>query len=373
MERPLLVLFLAGRGESDVEELVEGARRAAALDCLEAALGTGAFAGAVVAAADPDLLGTLPPGVEVDADVGSYHFGRRLQQLVAARRPRALVYAGGGGLPLLTADEWASLALALERGDGAIANNVHSSDLVAVRPAEALLAIAPPERDNALARALSQQAGLPLYELPRTLSSLFDIDSPTDVAILKLTRLAPGRHLNAYLEGASVDVSRYRALLPVLTDPERQLFVAGRVGSHLWRFLETETACRVRLLAEERGLEALGLPARSLLGLYLEAVGAEGVAAALPALGDAAVIDTRVLLAHLGLRATRRDRFLSDLGCWQRVDEPVLRELTRALVEAPLPVLMGGHSLVTGGLMALVRFAWEERDRARVDPHPGST
>ncbi|HXG41292.1 MAG TPA: hypothetical protein VNL95_01020 [Dehalococcoidia bacterium] len=373
MERPLLVLFLAGRGESDVEELVEGARRAAALDCLEAALGTGAYGGAVVAAADPSLLGHLPAGVQVDADAGTYHFGQRLQALVAALRPQALVYVGGGGLPLLSADEWASLALALGRGEVAIANNAYSSDLVAVRPADALLAIAPPERDNGLARALSQQAGLPLHELPRTLSSLFDIDSPTDVAVLKLTRLAQGRHLKAYLEAAQVDVSRYRALLPVLTDPQRQLFVAGRVGSHLWRFLETETACRVRLLAEERGLEALGLSARSLLGLYLEAVGVEGLAAALPALGDAAVIDTRVLLAHLGVRASRRDRFLSDLGCWQRVDEPTLRELTRALAEAPLPVLVGGHSLVTGGLMALVRFAWEERDRGRIDPRPGPT
>jgi hypothetical protein len=373
MERPLLVLFLAGRGQSDVEELVEGARRAAALDCLEAALGTGAYAGAVLAAADPHLLGPLPPGVEVDPDRGPYHFGQRLQALVAARRPPALVYVGGGGLPLFSPDEWASLALALARGQGAIANNAHSSDLVAVRPASALLAIAPPERDNALARALSQEAGLTVHELPRTLSSLFDIDSPTDVAVLALTRLAPGRHLAAHLEGLELDLSRYRALLPVLTDPQRQLFVAGRVGSHLWRFLETETACRVRLLAEERGLEALGLAARSLLGLYLQAVGPQGLAAALPALGDAAVIDTRVLLAHLGLHPSRRDRFLSDLGRWQEVAEPTLRELTRALAEASVPVLLGGHSLVTGGLMALARFAWEERDRGRVDPCCGAT
>lgn len=365
MERPLLVLFLAGPGQSEVEEQVEAARRAAALDCLEIALGTGAYAGAVVATPAPDLLGPLPPCVEVDRDVGPYHFGSRLQGLVAAFRPSSLVYAGGGALPLLSADEWASLALALERQEGAIANNVHSSDLVAVRPAEAVLRISPPARDNALARALAQEAGLAVHELPRGLSTTFDIDSPADVAVFKLTGLAPGPRLRAVVAGLDWDVSRYRAFLTVLTDPERQLFVAGRVSSQVWRFLETESACRVRLLAEERGLEALGLPARSLLGLYLEAVGPEGLAAALPALGDAAVIDTRVLLAHLGTRTSRRDRFLSDLGRWQQVEEPALRGLTRALLEAPVPVLLGGHSLVTGGLMALVRFAWEERDRAR--------
>jgi len=365
VERPLLVVFLGARGESAVEEMVEGARRAAALDCLEAALATGAYAGAGLVPPGPHLPGPLPPGAEVDLDRGPYHFGRRLQEVVAARRPSSLVYVGGGAAPLLSPDEWASLALALARGAGAIANNAYSSDLVAVRPAEAVLAVAPPERDNALARTLSQQAGLPLHELPRTLWTTFDIDSPTDVAVLKLTAFAPGRHLRAFLAGLELDLSRYRALLTVLTDFERQLFVAGRVGSHVWRFLETETACRVRLLAEERGLEALGLRARSLLGLLLEAVGCRGLAAALPQLGDAAVLDTRVLMAHLGLRPTRRDRFLSDLGRWQEVQEPTLRELTAALLAAPLPVLLGGHSLVTGGLMALVRFAWEERDRSR--------
>jgi hypothetical protein len=243
-----------------------------------------------------------------------------------------------------------------------VTNNLHSSDLVAVRPAHAILSIEPPARDNALARLLGG-VGLPTREMPRTLSTTFDLDTPADVAILKLTGYAPGPRLQRWAREVPLELGRYQALLPVLTDPQAQLFVAGRVGSHVWRFLEEGTACRVRLLAEERGLQALGLRARSLLGMMAEALGEEGLARALALLGDAAVVDTRVLMSHLGMDPSRRDRFLSDLGRPHEIGEPRLRRLTHALISAPVPVLLGGHSLVTGGIMALARFAWEVRDR----------
>ena len=58
------------------------------------------------------------------------------------------------------------------------------------------------------------------------------------------------------------------------------------------------------------------------------------------------------------------DRFLSDLGRWQDIRDPFLRGLTRAALEAPIPVLLGGHSLMSGGLMALNEHAWKQRDIA---------
>ena len=97
---------------------------------------------------------------------------------------------------------------------------------------------------------------------------------------------------------------------------------------------------------------------RSLLGYHLEAVGLERFFATLAELGDAAFIDTRVLLAHKRIDASRQDRFLSDLGRWQEIRDPFLRDFTRAALEAPIPVLLGGHSLMSGGLMALNEHAW---------------
>jgi hypothetical protein len=161
-------------------------------------------------------------------------------------------------------------------------------------------------------------------------------------------------------------VSRYRAVLPMFLDQSKQLLVAGRVGTHAWGYLERETACRVRLFAEERGMEADGRAsdgrARSLLGFHLEAVGLERFFATLAELADASFIDTRVLLAHKRIDANREDRFLSDLGRWQDIRDPFLRDFTRAALEAPIPVLLGGHSLMSGGLMALNEYAWRQND-----------
>jgi hypothetical protein len=206
-------------------------------------------------------------------------------------------------------------------------------------------------------------------ELPRTLESLFDIDAPTDVAALKLAG-SGGSRLRAYSAGADIDLTPYARILPLFLSREKQITVAGRVGSHTWRYLETETACRVRLFAEERGMEADGrsesAEARSLLGYYLGEVGAERFVETLASLGDAALLDTRVLAAHAGTTPPREERFLSDLGRWEEIGGAFLRDLTKAAVGADIPVLLGGHSLMSGALMVLNETAWRLRDEGRL-------
>ena len=79
-------------------------------------------------------------------------------------------------------------------------------------------------------------------------------------------------------------------------------------------------------------------------------------------LGDAAVVDSRVLLAHrLGAdEATwpvAEERFASDLLLPDLVVDPWLRALTAAAADAPIPVVLGGHTLVGPGLRLLARPA----------------
>lgn len=367
MVRPTLVVFLGGLGGSPVEEMVGGARRAATLDSIDAALASGGVDGAVLVTDDPTCR-VDAPGVTVHLDDGPFHFGRRLADVLRRYSPQAVVYLGGGSLPLFAPAGFAAVASALE-GDGVlVTNNVFSSDLVGFPVTEAALAVIErSDSDNSLARALAEGADLRINALPRTLASQFDIDGPTDLAVLALTGLG-GPRLRLYLEALELEVEPYRRVLSLFVDPKAQVVVAGRVGSHAWQYLERETACRVRLFAEERGMQADGRAeagmARSLMGFYLEAVGVQRFFASLAELGDAAFIDTRVLLAHLRLDACRADRFLSDMRRWREVREPLLREFTRGAAEAPLPVLLGGHSLVCGGLMALNEFAWQEHERA---------
>jgi hypothetical protein len=365
--KPDLILFFGRLGDGRAQALVQGARLAATLDTVDAARQTGAFDRMVIATDAPDLFWSLPAGVELDSDSGPHHFGQRLAELVQRLGSQSVLYLGGGSLPLIGAEELAAIVgrLASEQRV-VVSNNPFSSDLVGWRPANTMELVAGAASDNALARLLAE-AGLAPEPLPRNAVTQFDIDSPTDLAILKLAGRG-GPRLQAWLATAEIEVSRYQRLLPVLTQGGAQLLVAGRVGAHVVQYLQSETACRTRIFSEERGMVAdgrqAGGQAHSLLALYIEEAGIAGFFRGLAQLCDAAIIDTRVLLSHRGDEPGAEDRFLSDMGRWQDIRDPFLRDFTRAACESKLPVLLGGHSLVAGGLMLLVEHAWQEHDRA---------
>jgi len=92
----------------------------------------------------------------------------------------------------------------------------------------------------------------------------------------------------------------------------------------------------------------------------LDREGPGALGAVLTRLADGAVVDTRVLLAHrLGSDERRwpsaEDRFASDLLLADRIEDAWLRELTLSAARAPIPVVLGGHTLVGPGLRLLVR------------------
>ncbi|MDO9066502.1 MAG: hypothetical protein Q7U96_05410, partial [Chloroflexota bacterium] len=47
------------------------------------------------------------------------------------------------------------------------------------------------------------------------------------------------------------------------------------------------------------------------------------------------------------------------------IANPFARQFTEAAMQAPIPVVLGGHTLVAGGLWALIDAAWQEKDRER--------
>lgn len=364
---PVLVVFLGGMAGSPIEDLLGRALAEAALDLLQEALGTGAFAGALLVSDSDALVGRLPTGVTFDRDSEPFHFGRRLAQVIERYAIERPVYVGAGGVPLMRGSDLAAVAQRLREAERlVISNNYFSADLVAFTPGDAILRIQPPASDNLLPRLLHDQAGLASEPLPRAGATQFNVDSPADLAVLKVTGGA-GPNLSRFLDDFEADLSPYRDLMRCLVDPKAELLLAGRVGSQVWPYLESETACRLRVYSEERGMQAAGRDAsgaaRSLLAFHLREVGCARFFAELAELADAACIDTRPLFAHLGVRASRGDRFWSDLRCPERIGDPFLREFTAAAREAPLPVLLGGHSLLSGGLMLLNEAAWREEDQ----------
>lgn len=363
-QRPTLVIFYGATGDGPAERMVACVRVAAARRTASEAL-AGGFASVVIATDSPEVFAGLPGAVVVDPDPDNapFNFHARLSGVIrrfGLSRPAVM---GGGSLPLAAAGDFrAALGLA---GDGiVVTNNFFSSDLTLWSPGEAAGKLTDVQRDNVLPRRLRDQAGLKVAVLPRSTASHFDLDTPSDVCALALhDGLAADLRDRIPLDQLPLD--RYRAVMRLLCDPRAELLVAGRVGSAAWPYFETETACRVRVFSEERGLAAAGPghQARSVLGFLIEAVGIEGFFARLMEMGDAFVIDTRVIEAHLGLAPSREDRFQSDLLNHAVIGDPFLREFTRAAAACPKPVLLGGHSLVSGGLMALTDAAWHEHDR----------
>ena len=98
---------------------------------------------------------------------------------------------------------------------------------------------------------------------------------------------------------------------------------------------------------------------RSLLGMHMQAVGMERFfQEVLPELGRGAFLDDRVIWAHCGVWPATGDRFHSDLFTPHRIQDPFLRRFTEAALTCPIPVVLGGHTLVSGGLYVLIEAAW---------------
>jgi hypothetical protein len=97
---------------------------------------------------------------------------------------------------------------------------------------------------------------------------------------------------------------------------------------------------------------------RSLLAYYLDAVGLDRFFETLATMGQALFLDNRTIFAHQGFWPSAAARFYSDLRRPDQIADPFVRSLTAAAMAAPVPVIMGGHSLVSGGMYALIEAAW---------------
>jgi hypothetical protein len=290
----------------------------------------------------------------------------------------AIGYVGAGALALV---DDVSLDDLLSPVAGEVtANNRYSADAFVVagnreRLERALAALEACDTDNGAVRALGA-AGFASRDLTGRPWSRFDVDTPMDLALLRLaTRLPHARPRDGvvagFLEmatlpgGRRLEVPHLDALGAVIRDRAGELVVAGRAPAAALAYLETETACRVRAFVEERGMRsARDAPPRSLLAAWVERLGPGDLVRQLASLGDAVILDTRVIMAALAGSSDaaawppEEERFASDFADRARVGTPWLAELTAAAADASVPVLLGGHALVSDGLRILVEAAW---------------
>ena len=357
MAKAAAIIFIGGIGGSPVADMVAGCHSAIVRDTVERTEKSGAFE-RVILVSEPDL---KTSATITERSSKPFHFGRELKAVIDKYSIEVPFYIGGGSAPLLKAGKLKTMGKRISSASHTvITNNPFSSDLVTFNPGEVISSIELPATDNRLTQLLVSQAGLHQVALPKQACYQFDVDTPTDLLILKLHPDA-GHYTQEYLESLNLDTTRLEQAVRMFNDVDAQVTVAGRVGSHVWSRLERQTSCRVRMLAEERSMTADERAGRgevcTILGFYIEKVGMERFFHMLARLGHAAFIDTRVLFTHFGLAPTTEDRFYSDLGQYQHIKDPLIREFTQRAVESPIPVILGGHSLVSGGMLALIEVA----------------
>jgi hypothetical protein len=365
------VIMVGGAGQSTQEQLVLAAQRASAIDLITTLHSQG-IERIVVAAPSTDW---LPDDINVirdeDATDQAFHFGERLAALIERYGLEPVMYFGGGSAPLIDRAVSSMIVGLLDRaGDPSsqaipshivLTNNLHSSDWAAISRVDAALpVIRQARRDNSLAWLLQESGEYDVRVLSgvRPATSM-DLDTPSDLALIAHhPDLLP--HLRQTVLDDRLSRIPVAALLKVASGEGNTLALIGRVSPLAWQALNKVTRCWTRVIAEERGMVASGRQergeVRSMLIPWIRARGLHGFFEDLGGMADAVIFDSRVLFAAHGIHPDASDRFASDLFWLDAIRNHWLRDFTQAAAEAPIPVILGGHSIVAGGLYALAEI-----------------
>lgn len=286
------------------------------------------------------------------------HVGQMLAEAVNRFGIQRLLYFGGGSAPLLPDEMLSAVIERLATTDSiVVTNNLYASDWAGIAPAATVVQWQGRlPKDNMLGWVLSSEAGLAVEDLPPSAATRLDIDTPSDLLTLCLCP-GTGPHLRRTLDELALDTSRLRNSLAVLARHASHVFISGRLAPEAWSALNRVTRCWLRVVSEERGMVSSGRLARgetySIVADYAERLGLPAFFEMLASQAEAALIDSRVLLAHHGRWPADADRFASDLGLVDRISDAWLREFTLLANQAPIPIVLGGHGLLSGDLYAL--------------------
>lgn len=312
----------------------------------------------------------------IEIQPGEAAFGARLRGLARdhqradSGRGSGLVVMGSGSIPLARrADRARFVAAAAGSGpegteaggpSAMLTNNRFSADILAFPAGVDLDKLPNLAADNAVPRWAADH-DIAVRDLGDRWQLQVDLDSPLDVV------LAARRTHRLGTDTAALVIGRVGQVLAriqqVAADPGAELLVAGRTSSPTLRWVERNTASRTRALVEERGMKTATpaqRSARSVVGLLLDRDGPAALGPIVEELAEAAVIDTRVLMAHqfgpaLEAWPGAEDRFASDLLLPERIHDPWLRALTESAATSRIPILLGGHTLVGPGLRLALR------------------
>jgi len=362
------VLTHGSMGQTPEEQFVERARLAVLSAHVKSLRAAGVDLVAVATDSAPFLQTRLTqrPDHWIATSHTGFDFGEMLKGAVSSLSLSACIYVGSGAGPLLRYDDYRLLVANAKNPSGEVLlNNLYSTDFASIAQAQRLLGLRLPRIDNALGILLTDQ-GVSCRSLPRNLRTQYDIDTPTDVLLLQAISWQP-EELRS-VSDSGFDLAAIEAVLETLTERSGRLWLYGRINPTTWSWFQDRTACQTAGVVEGRGLRSYRDAAATICqtcGSAFAEGGWEQFFDSLAKQASAAVLDTRPLLAIGTDTATTADRFRSDLLRASRIGDHRWMAFTRAARDASLPVLLGGHNLVSGGLYLLGRACWKRRNLER--------
>ena len=378
-ERVTVLVFHGDHAASAPERLMADGCAACALDTIELALAC-SLVDRVVAVTNSEALASSAGSldrvdVERDSATEEFHFGRALQAAVRKYAVRRPLYFGAAAVPLLSPETLEGIChRLLESERTVVTNSAGSADFFGFHPPEALGRIPlPAAHDNSVPDLLARLGGLRVDQLDPAVQTTFDVDTPTDLAVLAV-QTGIKHHARRYLESSRLDVHALETAMPLLIREQARKTLIGRVKTELWATGAMGLLGPKRLFVEERGMQSRGrhtrAEVRTLLADLYVALGAQRFFERLAEYSDVILFDSRPLLYHLspGILQLPADRFRSDLGEVDAITDPTVREFTAAALDCPVPLILGGQSVVAGALWALVQEAWDRADAGVLAP-----
>ena len=370
MKQTGAIIFHPPVGPSAVERMVASAREASACDLVQSLQ---PLIPTIIVVCSPDSSGIFESlGAHVLTVEGpeEFHFGDTLKEIIREYSLESVVYFGSGSGMLLTPEQLEGIVRFTQRAQAAVLfNNFYSCDFAVFTDTSSLLQFPLPETDNGLGFLLAD-FGVSCYSLPRSLASQFDLDTPIDLLLLKEAGRG-GPRLHEFLGRQQFDHPSLKQISTLLIERTALVYLVGRVSPVTWQAFEQQVACRTAGMIEGRGMKAYADRQPPVLATLFRERGFGDFFGALEESADAAIIDSRPLLARNGTLPSSYERFSSDLFRVPELKDPAWIEFTQQALNCSIPILLGGHSLVSGGLYLLSEICWKGRNLPRrLHPEP---
>ena len=283
-----------------------------------------------------------------------YHLGEDLRTIINKYNMMNVIMMGGKSGSLINKEDFAHILLGItEHSSVIIKNKVVNPSIIAFRPATVINSIMLPYTIEELIFNLNS-AGLKNQILPCNLGVNFDIESPSDLAIL-LKSARKNSNIHSFLLAHGLNTGPVENIMEVIKGEYSNISIIGRVCPNCLNNYSRLLKSRMSVYSENFGKNHLNHNGKgsSLVGLFLEEVGTEKFFKHLSSTTDGAIIDTRVIFAHFKKDPTPWDLFYSDLLEYDKVKDPMIKDFTKIAASCEIPVMLGGYNLVNGGVWAL--------------------